>query len=111
VLCLIKTGEYSTPAIAEAIRVSIPNISRIVAALREQAPETLRRTRDRHKASGLQPEEWGPFLIDYKGDVDNLLTKHLSIAQKGMKEWKGVTLSAFKSLGNFGCLRPEIESG
>lgn len=36
VLRLIKTGEYSTPALAEAIGVSIPTISRIVAALRIQ---------------------------------------------------------------------------
>jgi biotin operon repressor len=36
VLSLIKTGEYSTPALAKAIGVSIPTISRIVAALRER---------------------------------------------------------------------------
>ena len=36
VLGLIKTGEYSTPALAEAVGVSIPTVSRIVAALREQ---------------------------------------------------------------------------
>ena len=36
VLGLIKTGEYSTPALAEAVGVSIPTGSRIVAALREQ---------------------------------------------------------------------------
>lgn len=36
VLRLIRTGEYSTPALAEALGVSIPTISRIVAALREQ---------------------------------------------------------------------------
>ncbi|MFM8326870.1 MAG: winged helix-turn-helix transcriptional regulator, partial [Pirellulaceae bacterium] len=36
VLRLIRTGEYSTPALAEAVGVSIPTISRIVAALREQ---------------------------------------------------------------------------
>ncbi|AMV32138.1 hypothetical protein VN12_08445 [Pirellula sp. SH-Sr6A] len=36
VLRLIKTGEYSTPRLAEAVGVSIPSISRIVAALREQ---------------------------------------------------------------------------
>lgn len=34
VLRLIKTGRYSTPALAEKIGVSIPTISRIVAALR-----------------------------------------------------------------------------
>ena len=39
VLRLIKTGEYSTPALAEAVGVSIPTISRIVATLREQGHE------------------------------------------------------------------------
>lgn len=36
VLRLIRTGEYSTPALAEAIGVSIPTISRTVEALRER---------------------------------------------------------------------------
>jgi predicted DNA-binding transcriptional regulator YafY len=36
VLRLIGTGRYSTPALAEKVGVSIPTISRIVAALREQ---------------------------------------------------------------------------
>ena len=36
VLRLIRTGEYSTPDLAEIVEVSIPTISRIVAALREQ---------------------------------------------------------------------------
>jgi len=36
VLRLIETGQYSTPALAEQVGVSIPTISRIVAALREQ---------------------------------------------------------------------------
>src|SRR5580700_4172770 len=36
VLRLIGTGRYSAPALAESIQVSIPTISRIVAALREQ---------------------------------------------------------------------------
>ena len=36
VLRLIETGAYSTPALAEEVGVSIPTISRIVAALRER---------------------------------------------------------------------------
>jgi biotin operon repressor len=36
VLRLIKTGQYSTPALAAAVGVSIPTISRIVAILRKQ---------------------------------------------------------------------------
>ena len=36
VLRLIETGDYSTPALADEVGVSIPTISRIVAALRER---------------------------------------------------------------------------
>jgi biotin operon repressor len=36
VLRLIRTGRYSTPRLAEEIRVSIPTISRCVTALRER---------------------------------------------------------------------------
>ena len=36
VLRLIETGQYSTPALAKEVGVSIPTISRIVAALRER---------------------------------------------------------------------------
>ncbi len=36
VLELIGTGRFSTPALAAEVGVSIPTISRIVAALREQ---------------------------------------------------------------------------
>lgn len=36
VLTLIETGDYSTPALAEAVGVSIPTISRDVTALRER---------------------------------------------------------------------------
>lgn len=36
VLQLVRTGQYSTPALAEKVGVSIPTISRIVAALRER---------------------------------------------------------------------------
>ena len=36
VLRLIQTGEYSTPALADQLAVSIPTISRTVEALRER---------------------------------------------------------------------------
>ena len=36
VLRLIETGDYSTPALADEVGVSIPTISRIVAALRQR---------------------------------------------------------------------------
>jgi hypothetical protein len=54
------------------------------------APEALRKMGERHKASALKPEEWEPFRLDYKGNVDASLTTHLASARKGAKDWKGV---------------------
>lgn len=54
-----------------------------------QAPEALRETQERYKPSHLKPEEWPPFLMDYKGDVDGSLTEHLASARKGAKDWRG----------------------
>jgi predicted DNA-binding transcriptional regulator YafY len=39
VLRLIRTGRFSTPMLAEEVGVSIPTISRIVAALRDRGHE------------------------------------------------------------------------
>ncbi len=39
VLRLIRTGRFSTPMLAEEVGVSIPTISRIVAALRARGHE------------------------------------------------------------------------
>lgn len=44
VLVLIETGRYSTPALAKEVGVSIPTVSRMVAALREKGHE-IRATR------------------------------------------------------------------
>jgi biotin operon repressor len=47
VLQLVRTGEYSTPQLAESLGVSIPTISRIVAALRQQGHDIrAQRTKD-----------------------------------------------------------------
>ncbi|HKN13656.1 MAG TPA: hypothetical protein VJX68_10735 [Candidatus Binatus sp.] len=54
-----------------------------------QAPEGLRRTQERYKASALQPTDWPPFLLDYKGDVDACLEKHLAKCRDGARSWKG----------------------
>lgn len=54
-----------------------------------QAPEALRKSQERHRFSGFKSDDWGPFLLDYSGDVDGSLTKHLFRARDGAKEWKG----------------------
>ncbi|HEY8129001.1 MAG TPA: ATP-binding protein, partial [Hyphomicrobium sp.] len=54
-----------------------------------QAPEGLRRTQERYKASALAPTDWPPFLLDYKGNVDASLATHLAKCREGARTWKG----------------------
>lgn len=56
-----------------------------------QAPEGLRRTKERYQASALEAADWPPFLLDYKGDVDSSITKHLAKCRSGAQAWKGKT--------------------
>jgi len=54
-----------------------------------QAPEALRKSQERHRFSGFKSDDWGPFLLDYSGDVDGSLKEHLSSARKGATVWRG----------------------
>jgi energy-coupling factor transporter ATP-binding protein EcfA2 len=54
-----------------------------------QAPETLRRSQEKHRSSGFKSEDWARFLLDYSGDVVGSLTSHLASARQGAKDWKG----------------------
>ena len=58
-----------------------------------QAPQTLRRSQEKHTSSGFKPEDSEPFLIDYVGDVDSSLTRHLASARKNAKDWRGTPAS------------------
>jgi len=69
VLLLIRSGKYSTPALAEAVGVSIPTISRSVEALRERGHDirsekgphgwryTIVAPKTEAKSSDVQPEQ------------------------------------------------------
>ena len=71
---------------------------RAVLSLREEvadfrkhrAPEVLRRTRERHPATGIGDTEWETFRLRYSGDVDRLLAEILTKAQQSTKRWKGM---------------------
>ncbi|WP_288637744.1 MULTISPECIES: TrlF family AAA-like ATPase [Sphingobacterium] len=54
------------------------------------APEDLRGMQQKHNQAGLKPTEWEPFLTDFKGDVDKVITDNLDMAQKNAQAWKGV---------------------
>ncbi len=63
-----------------------------VADLRQnQAPETLRRSKERHTASKIKDADWSGFLIDYTGDVDAQLTQNLATCRGNAQRWKGTT--------------------
>jgi energy-coupling factor transporter ATP-binding protein EcfA2 len=54
-----------------------------------KAPEELRGLKQKHTQSGLKENDWTPFTVDFKGDVDKVISEHLAKAQKGAKDWKG----------------------
>lgn len=56
---------------------------------RSQAPEALRRTEERFKASGLKGDDWKAFLLDFSGDVSGVVSRHLTQSRKSAKEWTG----------------------
>ncbi|OCJ70594.1 phosphotransferase [Agrobacterium tumefaciens] len=56
---------------------------------RNQAPEALRQAQGRHAHSGMSPEQWASFLLDYKGPVDDDLAGYLKWVDGKIAELKG----------------------
>lgn len=56
-----------------------------------KAPEMLRVTQERRKASQLNDSDWNAFQIDYTGDVDAQIVRLLSECETSINSWKGVT--------------------
>jgi len=55
-----------------------------------KAPEMLRELQARHPASGLSREQWGDFLLVYKGDVDKALADYILWADQEIAKINGV---------------------
>ena len=55
-----------------------------------KAPEMLRVTQERRKASQMKDSDWNAFQIDYAGDVDAQLTKLLADCEASIKSLKGI---------------------
>lgn len=61
-----------------------------VEALRTHgAPESLRESQEKYKATKFKPEEWEEFLLDYTGDVDTTLADKLEAVRASARDWKG----------------------
>ncbi|OAN71706.1 phosphotransferase [Rhodobacteraceae bacterium EhC02] len=61
---------------------------------RNQAPEILRQAQGRHSHSGMSPEQWAAFLLDYKGTVDDDLTGYVKWVDGRIAELKGTAPAA-----------------
>ena len=57
-----------------------------------QAPETLRRTREKYRPANINPEGWTPFLLNYVGDVDKELADRLTQSKSNAEGWRGTAL-------------------
>lgn len=56
-----------------------------------KAPEMLRVTQERRKASHMNDGDWNAFQIDYTGDVDAQIVRLLSECETSINSSKGVT--------------------
>lgn len=54
------------------------------------APEMLRQVQARHGNSGFDANQWGEFLLIYKGDVDKSLTTYIAWADGEIRKISGI---------------------
>lgn len=54
-----------------------------------QFPEALRRTIQAYAASGLKGDEWDPFALTYRGDVDAAVNTGLEKTKASAASWRG----------------------
>jgi len=73
-------------------RASLTELNNEVADLRQnKAPGALRALQERHQRSGIDRAEWNNFLLKYSGDVDGVVTKKASEADRNAAGWRGST--------------------
>ena len=56
---------------------------------RNKAPQLLRQTQSRHSNSGMSDNHWGSFILNYRGNVDELLTGNIKGTDAEIAELKG----------------------
>ena len=70
-----------------------------VASMRTtEAPEILRQCQIRNSGTGLSPEEWNHFIVDYQGPVDKTLYDHINRNKQEIEPLTGQ--SSIPSLGD-----------
>jgi AAA domain, putative AbiEii toxin, Type IV TA system len=71
-------------------QTSVTAVTNEVRDLRQnRAPATLRSMQERHPQSLITPAEWQTFLLNYQGDVDQVLTAKTTAAATNVAGWKG----------------------
>lgn len=54
-----------------------------------QAPEGLRSFKERYRATHFGDSQWEAFLLQYSGNVDDVLIEHQSKSEENIQAWKG----------------------
>jgi hypothetical protein len=61
-----------------------------VAAMRQTgAPNFLQKWREKYSEAGLADDQWQEFLLDFTGDVDDILESSIRNANSNIAAWKG----------------------
>ncbi len=58
-----------------------------------KAPELLRASKEQYEQSRIKDEDWEPFLVDYTGDVDDIIALSLQEAKRQIKRWTGTRVT------------------
>jgi hypothetical protein len=75
-------------------QASLAAVANEIRNVREnQAPATLRATKERHQKAGLDAEQWNRFLLDYTGDVDGAVNAKSGETNASIASWRGTTPS------------------
>lgn len=53
------------------------------------APEEWRAAQERHREAGIKGDDWDPFLREFRGDVDGVLSRSINKTRRLRDQWKG----------------------
>lgn len=83
-----KTQEQQVLLMQDEVR----NVRNVV------APNELRDLKARYTSSGIKDDQWGAFLRDFNGNVEETLSAMLVSAQRGWEYWLGTKLPKLEDL-------------
>ncbi len=87
-----QTRRAAIQALSNQRRTFLALQDEVASTRTSKAPELLRQTRERHQHSGLNAEQWGAFLLVYKGNVDEDLAGYVVWADQQIVALTGASV-------------------